>query len=100
MHGKKLLFFGTAMGQTGRIGYMARPFPGRESGITPAPREISVRSISLRSDIHGITTPHPIPALAAHSDIALFCSTGRTGAYGSEAKKTEVPRKALMERVR
>jgi beta-lactamase superfamily II metal-dependent hydrolase len=96
-NGKKLLFVGDAQWGNWAYWLYGKAVSGRDPGITPRAKEILGSLNFLKLGHHGSTNATPIPALAAlNPRCAIFCSTA-TGAYGSEAKKTEVPRTALME---
>jgi beta-lactamase superfamily II metal-dependent hydrolase len=96
-NGKKLLFVGDAQWGNWAYWLYGKAVSGPDPGITPRAKEILGSIDFLKLGHHGSTNATPIPALAAlNPRCAIFCSTA-TGAYGSEAKKTEVPRTALME---
>jgi len=96
-NGKKMLFVGDAQWGNWSYWLYGKAVSGSDPGITPRAKEILGSIDFLKLGHHGSTNATPIPALAAlNPRCAIFCSTA-TGAYGSEAKKTEVPRTALME---
>jgi beta-lactamase superfamily II metal-dependent hydrolase len=96
-NGKKMLFVGDAQWGNWAYWLYGKAVSGRDPGITPRAKEILGSLDFLKLGHHGSTNATPIPALAAlNPKCAIFCSTA-TGAFGNEAKKTEVPRTALME---
>jgi beta-lactamase superfamily II metal-dependent hydrolase len=96
-NGKKLLFVGDA--QWGNWAYWLydKGVTGSDPGITDHAKEILGSVDFYKVGHHGSTNATPIPAVGAlNQDCASMCSTA-TGAYGSPARKTEVPRTALMD---
>jgi hypothetical protein len=70
---------------------------GKDPGISDRAKEILGSIDFYKVGHHGSTNATPIPAVGAlNHGYAAMCSTA-TGAYGSPAKKTEVPRTALMD---
>ena len=87
----------TRNGATGRTGCMASRHRQPTPASPPVPSEILGSIDFYKVGHHGSTNATPIPAVGAlNQQCAAMCSTA-TGAYGSPAKKTEVPRTALME---
>jgi beta-lactamase superfamily II metal-dependent hydrolase len=95
--GKKLLFVGDAQWGNWAYWLYGKAVTGSDPGISARATEI-LRSIDFyKVGHHGSTNATPIPVVdALNKDCASMCSTA-TGAYGTPAKKTEVPRTALME---
>ena len=101
--GKKLLFVGDAQWGNWAYWLYGKPVKGKDPGITEKARQILGSIDFYKVGHHGSTNATPIPAVGAmSSNCAAMCST-ETGfpsskrTYGSIAKKTEVPRIALME---
>ena len=96
-NGKKLLFVGDAQWGNWAYWLYGKSVSGADPGISDRAKQI-LGSIDLyKVGHHGSTNATPIPAVAAlNTGSAAMCSTA-TGAYGSPARKTEVPRTALME---
>jgi beta-lactamase superfamily II metal-dependent hydrolase len=96
-NGKKLLFVGDAQWGNWAYWLYGKGVTGSDPGITDRAKEILGSVDFYKVGHHGSTNATPIPAVGAlNQDCASMCSTA-TGAYGSPAKKTEVPRTALMD---
>jgi len=96
-NGKKLLFVGDAQWGNWAYWLYGKAVTGADPGITDRAKEILGSIDFYKVGHHGSTNATPIPAVGAmNEDCAAMCSTA-TGAYGSPAKKTEVPRTALMD---
>lgn len=96
-NGKKLLFVGDAQWGNWAYWLYGKGVTGSDPGITDRAKEILGSIDFYKVGHHGSTNATPIPAVGAlNHDCASMCSTA-TGAYGSPAKKTEVPRTALMD---
>jgi beta-lactamase superfamily II metal-dependent hydrolase len=94
---KKLLFVGDAQWGNWAYWLYGKAVTGSDPGISSRARDILGSIDFYKVGHHGSTNATPIPAVGAlNKDCASMCSTA-TGAYGSPAKKTEVPRTALME---
>jgi len=97
--GKKLLFVGDAQWGNWAYWLYGKAVTGEDPGISQRAKDILGSIDFFKVGHHGSTNANPIPAVAAlNKGCASMCSTA-TGAYGSKAKKTEVPRTALMEAV-
>lgn len=97
--GKKLLFVGDAQWGNWAYWLYGKAVSGAEPGISQRAKEILGSIDFYKVGHHGSTNATPIPAVGAlNKDCAAMCSTA-TGAYGSPAKKTEVPRTALMDAI-
>ena len=101
--GKKLLFVGDAQWGNWAYWLYGKAVKGKDPGISDTARRILGAIDFYKVGHHGSTNATPIPAVGAMPDTcAAMCST-ETGfpsskrTYGSIAKKTEVPRIALME---
>jgi beta-lactamase superfamily II metal-dependent hydrolase len=95
--GKKLLFVGDAQWGNWAYWLYGKGVTGTDPGITARAREILGSIDFYKVGHHGSTNATPIPAVGALGDhCAAMCSTA-TGAYGSVAKHTEVPRTALID---
>jgi beta-lactamase superfamily II metal-dependent hydrolase len=96
-NGKKLLFVGDAQWGNWAYWLYGKSVSGSDPGISDRAKEI-LRSIDFyKVGHHGSTNATPIPAVSALNHVcACMCSTAM-GAYGNPAKKTEVPRTALMD---
>jgi beta-lactamase superfamily II metal-dependent hydrolase len=95
--GKKLLFVGDAQWGNWAYWLYGQAVTGADPGISARARDILGSIDFYKVGHHGSTNATPIPAVGAlNHECASMCSTA-TGAYGSPAKKTEVPRTALME---
>jgi beta-lactamase superfamily II metal-dependent hydrolase len=95
--GKKLLFVGDAQWGNWAYWLYGKAVTGSDPGISDRAKEILGAIDFYKVGHHGSTNATPIPVVdALNQRCAAMCSTA-TGAYGSEAKKTEVPRTALME---
>ncbi len=95
--GKKLLFVGDAQWGNWAYWLYGKGITGADPGITAKAKEILGSIDFYKVGHHGSTNATPIPAVGALNEAcAAMCSTA-TGAYGSPAKKTEVPRTALMD---
>jgi beta-lactamase superfamily II metal-dependent hydrolase len=95
--GKKLLFVGDAQWGNWAYWLYGKGVTGADPGITAKAKEILGSIDFYKVGHHGSTNATPIPAVGALNEAcAAMCSTA-TGAYGSPAKKTEVPRTALMD---
>jgi beta-lactamase superfamily II metal-dependent hydrolase len=95
--GKKLLFVGDAQWGNWAYWLYGKAVTGADPGITGRAKEILGSIDFYKVGHHGSTNANPIPAVGAiNVSCASMCSTA-TGAYGSPAKKTEVPRTALMD---
>jgi beta-lactamase superfamily II metal-dependent hydrolase len=95
--GKKLLFVGDAQWGNWAYWLYGKAVTGSDPGISDRAKEILGAIDFYKVGHHGSTNATPIPVVdALNQQCAAMCSTA-TGAYGSEAKKTEVPRTALME---
>jgi beta-lactamase superfamily II metal-dependent hydrolase len=96
-NGKKLLFVGDAQWGNWAYWLYGKAVTGSDPGITDRAKEILGSIDFYKVGHHGSTNATPIPAVGAlNQDCASMCSTA-TGAYGQPAKKTEVPRTALMD---
>jgi hypothetical protein len=94
--GKKLLFVGDAQWGNWAYWLYGKAVTGKDPGITAKAKEILGSIDFYKVGHHGSTNATPIPAVGAlNKGAAAMCSTA-TGAYGSESKKTEVPRIDLM----
>jgi beta-lactamase superfamily II metal-dependent hydrolase len=97
--GKKLLFVGDAQWGNWAYWLYGQAVTGSDPGISDRARGILSSIDFYKVGHHGSTNATPIPAVGAlNHQCASMCSTA-TGAYGSAAKKTEVPRTALMEAI-
>jgi beta-lactamase superfamily II metal-dependent hydrolase len=95
--GKKLLFVGDAQWGNWAYWLYGKGVTGADPGITARAKEILGSIDFYKVGHHGSTNATPIPAVGALNEhAAAMCSTA-SGAYGSPAKKTEVPRTALMD---
>jgi beta-lactamase superfamily II metal-dependent hydrolase len=95
-YGKKLLFVGDAQWGNWAYWLYGKAVTGADPGISARAKEILGSVDFYKVGHHGSTNATPIPAVAAlNHNCAAMCSTA-AGAYGSAAKKTEVPRTALM----
>jgi beta-lactamase superfamily II metal-dependent hydrolase len=95
--GKKLLFVGDAQWGNWAYWLYGKAVKGADPGISSRARDILSSIDFYKVGHHGSTNATPIPVVGAlNQDCASMCSTA-TGAYGSPAKKTEVPRTALMD---
>src|SRR5215831_3969687 len=93
--GKKLLFVGDAQWGNWSYWLYGKAVTGKDPGITQNAKDILGSIDFYKVGHHGSTNANPIPAVAAlNKDCASMCSTA-TGAYGSKANKSEVPRTAL-----
>ena len=96
-NGKKLLFVGDAQWGNWAYWLYGKGVTGSTPDITDRAKEILGSIDFYKVGHHGSTNATPIPAVGAlNHDCAAMCSTA-TGAYGSPARKTEVPRTALMD---
>ena len=96
-NGKKLLFVGDAQWGNWASWLYGRAVSGADPGISARAQEILGSIDFYKVGHHGSTNATPIPAVGAlNHDCAAMCSTAR-GWYGSLAKKTEVPRTALID---
>jgi beta-lactamase superfamily II metal-dependent hydrolase len=94
---KKLLFVGDAQWGNWAYWLYGKAVTGSDPGITDRAKQILGSIDFYKVGHHGSTNATPIPVVGAlNQDCAAMCSTA-TGAYGSPAKKTEVPRTALMD---
>src|SRR5512144_1819548 len=100
---KKLLFAGDAQWGNWAHWLYGRGVKGKDPGISESARKILGDIDFYKVGHHGSTNATPIPVVAAMSGKCVaMCSTetgypSKTRTYGSIAKKTEVPRIALME---
>jgi beta-lactamase superfamily II metal-dependent hydrolase len=95
--GKKLLFVGDAQWGNWAYWLYGQAVTGSDPGISARAHDILSSIDFYKVGHHGSTNATPIPAVGAlNHQCASMCSTA-TGAYGCHAKKTEVPRTALME---
>jgi beta-lactamase superfamily II metal-dependent hydrolase len=101
--GRKLLFVGDAQWGNWAYWLYGKAVKGKDPGISDTARKILGAIDFYKVGHHGSTNATPIPAVGAMPDTcAAMCST-ETGfpsgkrTYGSIARKTEVPRIALME---
>jgi beta-lactamase superfamily II metal-dependent hydrolase len=95
--GKRLLFVGDAQWGNWAYWLYGQAVTGSDPGISARARGILGSIDFYKVGHHGSTNATPIPAVGAlNQQCASMCSTA-TGAYGSPAKKTEVPRTALMD---
>jgi beta-lactamase superfamily II metal-dependent hydrolase len=95
--GKKLLFVGDAQWGNWAYWLYGKAVTGSDPGISDRAKQILGSIDFYKVGHHGSTNATPIPVVGAlNRDCAAMCSTA-TGAYGSPAKKTEVPRTALMD---
>jgi beta-lactamase superfamily II metal-dependent hydrolase len=96
-NGKKLLFVGDAQWGNWAYWLYGRAVTGSDPGISARAAEILGSIDFYKVGHHGSTNATPIPAVGAlNQTCACMCSTAM-GAYGSPARKTEVPRTALMD---
>jgi beta-lactamase superfamily II metal-dependent hydrolase len=96
-NGKKLLFVGDAQWGNWAYWLYGRAVTGSDPGISARAAEILGAIDFYKVGHHGSTNATPIPAVGAlNKTCACMCSTAM-GAYGSPARKTEVPRTALMD---
>lgn len=96
-NGKKLLFVGDAQWGNWAYWLYGQAVSGADPGISDRAKEILGSIDFYKVGHHGSTNATPIPAVAAlNNGSAAMCSTA-TGAYGNPAKRTEVPRTALMD---
>ncbi|MBL8684611.1 MAG: hypothetical protein JNK05_35880 [Myxococcales bacterium] len=94
---KKLLFVGDAQWGNWAYWLYGRKVTGKDPGISEEAKEILGSIDFYKVGHHGSTNATPIPAVAAmNHSCAAMCSTA-VGAYGNPAKKTEVPRTALLD---
>lgn len=97
--GKKLLFVGDAQWGNWAYWLYGKAVIGSDPGISPGARDILNSLDFYKVGHHGSTNATPIPAIGAlNKACACMCSTA-TGAYGSIANKTEVPRTTLIEAI-
>jgi beta-lactamase superfamily II metal-dependent hydrolase len=95
--GKKLLFVGDAQWGNWAYWLYGKGVAGSDPGISDRAKEILGSIDFYKVGHHGSTNATPIPVVdALNQACAAMCSTA-TGAYGTPAKKTEVPRTALMD---
>jgi beta-lactamase superfamily II metal-dependent hydrolase len=95
-NGKKLLFVGDAQWGNWAYWLYGKAVTGSDPGISGRAKEILGSIDFYKVGHHGSTNATPIPAVSALNQVcACMCSTAM-GAYGSIAKKTEVPRTALI----
>ena len=95
--GKKLLFVGDAQWGNWESWLYGRAVTDADPGISDSARSILGSIDFYKVGYHGSTNATPIPAVGAlNPQCVAMCSTA-TGAYGDPAKKTEVPRLALMD---
>jgi len=100
---RKLLFVGDAQWGNWAYWLYGKGVKGKAPAITKHAREILGSIDFYKVGHHGSTNATPIPAVAAMpAEFAAMCSTetgypSKKRTYGSLAKKTEVPRIALME---
>lgn len=96
-NGKKLLFVGDAQWGNWAYWLYGKAVTGSDPGITDRAKQILGSVDFYKVGHHGSTNATPIPVVGAlNKECAAMCSTA-TGAYGTSAKKTEVPRTALMD---
>jgi beta-lactamase superfamily II metal-dependent hydrolase len=101
--GKKLLFVGDAQWGNWSYWLYGRGVKGEDPGISDTARRILGSIDFYKVGHHGSTNATPIPAVEAMpAKCVAMCSTetgypSKKRTYGSIAKKTEVPRKALMD---
>jgi beta-lactamase superfamily II metal-dependent hydrolase len=96
-NGKKLLFVGDAQWGNWASWLYGRAVTGSDPGISDRAKGILGSIDFYKVGHHGSTNATPIPAVGAlNHDCVCMCSTAR-GWYGSLAKKTEVPRTALID---
>ena len=101
--GKKLLFVGDAQWGNWAYWLYGKGVKGKDPGISESARKILGSIDFYKVGHHGSTNATPIPAVGAMpQSCAAMCSTetgfpSKKRTYGSIAKKTEVPRIALME---
>ncbi len=96
-NGKKLLFVGDAQWGNWAYWLYGKAVTGPDPGITDRAKQILGSVDFYKVGHHGSTNATPIPAAGAlNQACASMCSTA-TGAYGTPANKTEVPRTALMD---
>jgi hypothetical protein len=95
--GKKLLFVGDAQWGNWASWLYGHAVTGADPGISDNAKSILGSIDFYKVGHHGSSNATPIPAVGALSQQCVaMCSTA-TGAYGSPASKTEVPRTALMD---
>jgi beta-lactamase superfamily II metal-dependent hydrolase len=95
--GKKLLFVGDAQWGNWASWLYGHAVTGADPGISDSAKSILGSIDFYKVGHHGSTNATPIPAVGAlNQQCVAMCSTA-TGAYGDPAKKTEVPRTALMD---
>jgi beta-lactamase superfamily II metal-dependent hydrolase len=96
-NGKRLLFVGDAQWGNWAYWLYGKAVTGSDPGISDRAKEILGTIDFYKVGHHGSTNATPIPVVdALNQHCAAMCSTA-TGAFGSAARKTEVPRTALME---
>ncbi len=96
-NGKKLLFVGDAQWGNWAYWLYGKSVTGSAPSISARAKEILGSIDFYKVGHHGSTNATPIPVVEAlKQQCSAMCSTA-TGAYGSTAKKTEVPRTALMD---
>jgi beta-lactamase superfamily II metal-dependent hydrolase len=94
--GKKLLFVGDAQWGNWSSWLYGTAVSGADPGISAKARAILGSIDFYKVGHHGSTNANPIPAVGAiSSTCSSMCSTA-SGAYGSPAKMTEVPRTTLL----
>ena len=94
---KKLLFVGDAQWGNWAYWLYGKAVTGSDPGISDRAKQILGSIDFYKVGHHGSTNATPIPVVdALNKACAAMCSTA-TGAYGTPAKKTEVPRTALMD---
>lgn len=95
--GKKLLFVGDAQWGNWAYWLYGEAVKGEDPGISKRAQRILESIDFYKVGHHGSTNATPIPAVEAMpAKCVAMCST-ESGQYGSTAKKTEVPRIALIE---
>lgn len=95
--GKNLLFVGDAQWGNWAYWLYGTPVKGKDPGISDEARDLLASIDFYKVGHHGSTNATPIPAVGAlRLKCVGMCST-QTGCYGNVAKKTEVPRIALMQ---
>jgi hypothetical protein len=100
---KKLLFVGDAQWGNWAYWLYGNAAKGRDPGISEEAKNILGSIDFYKVGHHGSTNATPIPAVGAMAEKCVAMCSTETGypskkrVYGSIAKKTEVPRIALME---
>lgn len=95
--GKRLLFVGDAQWGNWAYWLYGKSVKGKDPGISAEAHEILQSVDFYKVGHHGSTNATPIPAVGAlRMRCVSMCCTAE-GCYGDPDKKTEVPRRALMD---